>query len=184
MSSEDRFWSKVDRDGDCWEWTASTTSAGYGQIMVDGRMWLAHRYSWTLAGRDFADGLVLDHLCGNRRCVNPAHLQQVTNRENILRGTSPSAVNAARTYCIRGHAFDGTNTRIKPSGKRVCRVCEKARYVPKPRTLSSTCGRGHQFSEENTYWAPGGTRHCRECRRERRQQQRIVRLQAQEGAQA
>lgn len=178
MRAEDRFWSKVDRTGDCWEWTASGKLAGYGHIRVNGRLWLAHRYSWTLAGRELTEGLVLDHICDNKKCVNPDHLQQVTHRENILRGTSPSASNSTRTHCIRGHVFDESNTYVNPRGKRLCRTCKKARYVPKPRILSPTCGRGHQFSEENTYWSPGGLRQCRECRRERRQQQRTVRLQA------
>jgi hypothetical protein len=109
MSLEDRFWSKVDRsggDGACWPWLGAKNQCGYGVFLVatrhtglDIRFTVAHRVSWILGGGVVPDGLVMDHLCRNRRCVNPAHLEVTTQRENTRRGlvckTSPVYLAAA-----------------------------------------------------------------------------------------
>lgn len=121
----DRFWSKVDKSGDCWEWTAAT-SGGYGRFGMDGRSWRAHRVAYILILGEFPEGLELDHLCRNKRCVNPAHLEPVTHHVNVLRGECPSARRARRTLCIRGHALGPV--RAYPSGaKRQCDICEAER---------------------------------------------------------
>ena len=75
------------------------------------------------------DGLVLDHLCRNRACVNPEHLEPVTQSVNLLRGETVNAAASARTHCINGHEFSPVNTRISPSGRRVCRSCGRARSL-------------------------------------------------------
>lgn len=95
----DRFWSKVDKSGTCWLWTASIRATGYGQFRVGKRTRDAHRVAWELTNGSVPDGLQLDHLCRNRACVRPDHLEPVTQRENILRGTAPTAVNAVKTHC-------------------------------------------------------------------------------------
>ena len=81
----DRFWSKVSKTDGCWEWSAALDRNGYGAFRFEGRMRLAHRISWFLHHGSFPE-LQLDHLCRNRKCVNPAHLEPVTNRENTIRG--------------------------------------------------------------------------------------------------
>src|SRR5690242_3990108 len=100
-----RFWSKVDKSGFCWLWTASVDHDGYGRFVVDGKTCKAHRIAYTLSIGPIPDGLTIDHLCRNKRCVNPAHLEAVSQKENNHRGTSPSALNIQKTHCIRGHAF-------------------------------------------------------------------------------
>ncbi|NEE06902.1 HNH endonuclease [Streptomyces sp. SID7499] len=131
----DRFWCKVQRNPDgCWLWTAATFKAtGYGQFREGGRgsrVRTAHRVAYELLVGSVPAGLQLDHLCRNRRCVNPAHLEPVTNRENGLRGTSFAAVNAAKTHCVRGHAFDTDNTLTSPAtGHRRCRACARERQL-------------------------------------------------------
>lgn len=126
-----RFWSKVDRSGDCWLWLRATSSKGYGRFWVGGA-WqadvLAHRVAYELEVGPVPDGLTIDHLCRNTSCVNPDHLEPVTNRENILRGTGPAALRARQTHCKRGHPFDEVNTRFTGLGaQRSCRACHADR---------------------------------------------------------
>lgn len=126
MSSEDRYWDKVRVGDGCWEWIGGKIPDGYGQMLWNGRLRLAHRIAYELHyGEPPADDMTVDHLCRNRGCVNPAHLEQVSNRENILRGIGPTAVNARKTHCVHGHPFDETNTKRRSDGGRRCRACER-----------------------------------------------------------
>lgn len=119
---EKLFWEKVDKSGDCWEWTGCITPGGYGKVGVRAKTTYAHRYSYTLAKGPIPDGLVLDHLCKNTRCVRPDHLEAVTTRENVLRSDNFAAHEARKTECIHGHPFDDENT-YWWQGHRYCRTC-------------------------------------------------------------
>ncbi|MFC8095360.1 HNH endonuclease signature motif containing protein [Streptomyces sp. NPDC057301] len=120
----DRFLAKIrDTEGGCWEWTGARTSKGYGSFWLDGRMQYAHRVAYESMRTPIPDGLVIDHLCRNRACVNPGHLEPVTNRTNILRGVSFCATRARQTRCVHGHAFTAANTYRAPNGTRKCRTC-------------------------------------------------------------
>lgn len=143
-----RFEAKVTVAGECWVWTASLTTDGYGGFEFCGKV-RAHRFAYFVARGPVPDGLVLDHQCHNRdesclggesclhrRCVNPAHLEFTTARENTLRGNSIQAANAAKTHCISGHPFDAANTRVTAEGHRSCRACQRAtvaRYAARKR---------------------------------------------------
>jgi hypothetical protein len=113
-------------------------SLGYVYVRRDGRQVPAHVVAWeAFHGRPVPSGMQIDHVCHNldptcdgshgcthRACVNPQHLEAVTRRENILRGSAPAAVNARKTHCIRGHEFTPENTLIESGGKtRRCRTC-------------------------------------------------------------
>lgn len=124
---ESRLEAWVDKSGECWEWGGYRNEDGYGQIKVEGRMQGAHRVVYEHEIGPIPEGLELDHLCKNRACVNPAHLEPVTGRVNILRGEGFGAVNARKTYCIHGHPFDKANTHIDSRGRRNCRACHRER---------------------------------------------------------
>lgn len=125
-----RFWAKVAIDpSGCLIWTASGFSTGYGQFKHGGRTLTAHRFAYTALVGPIPDGLVLDHLCRNKRCVTPDCLEPVTDQVNILRGTAPAASNAAQTHCLNGHPFDEANTRVTRAGKRQCRACARERRI-------------------------------------------------------
>lgn len=126
-----RFARLVKQVGDCHEWIGHRTPDGYGWAFVLRKQVLAHRYFYERLVGPIPEGLTLDHLCRNRACVNPAHLEPVTLRVNILRGMAVSAVNARKTHCSQGHELSGDN--IRPyRGRRVCRTCRReqalARY--------------------------------------------------------
>jgi hypothetical protein len=117
---------------------AASIRNGYGVICIGGQM-LAHRYMYLrLVGEITAP--TLDHLCRNRGCVNPAHMEQVSQRENVLRGVGLTAINAKKTICKRGHPLTGKNVmwRSKPSVMRQCRACKNERRRKAPLLLSSS----------------------------------------------
>jgi hypothetical protein len=113
----------------CWVWLGWLSKIGYGYHRVSGRWECAHRISYQTYKGAIPDGLELDHLCRNRWCINPLHLEAVTHRTNGVRGIA-AEVNATRqralTHCKNGHTFDEANTRIAPyknKGWRKCRAC-------------------------------------------------------------
>lgn len=113
----------------CWLWLGKLSREnGYGQMGVMGKTRYAHRLAWEVAHGPIPPGLTIDHLCRQRSCVNPDHLEVVTIRENVLRGVGRSAVNHRKTHCKYGHEFSPKNTHIDPKGKRVCRACKRDTY--------------------------------------------------------
>lgn len=109
-------------DGDCLVWTGNAPH-GYGTFWLDGRKVRAHRFSYERFVGPIPDGLELDHLCRNTRCVNPEHLEPVTRAENLRRAHWP---NSRKTHCKHGHEYTSENT-YHWRGHRVCRTCQKER---------------------------------------------------------
>ncbi|MDX2309344.1 MAG: HNH endonuclease [Hyphomicrobium sp.] len=130
-----KFWAVVDKQSadDCWPWLGPLNAKGYGRFAANGSVEMAHRSSVRLSGRDIPPGFEVDHICRNRRCVNPSHLRVVTHQENLLSGQTIAAANAAKTHCRKGHPLS-TGNLVQGSGKRVCKECRRARseaeYVP------------------------------------------------------
>lgn len=104
---------------DCWQWTGRKLVSGYGSATVNNEDWRVHRYVYTKMVGPIPDGLVIDHLCFNKLCVKPDHLDAVTQGENVRRSA------ARQTECKQGHPFDEKNTYIDPKGKRGCRACRR-----------------------------------------------------------
>jgi hypothetical protein len=178
-----RFWGRVDKSDDCWTWTGPISSHGYGVFWVDGQRHAAHRVSYRMTHGDIPQGLVIDHVCHgadencpgednwcrHRACVNPDHLEAVTERVNLLRGRGVSGEAARRTHCPQGHPYDAANTVIWGKTRR-CRACRKAKEAATrtspPPAERTHCPQGHPYSEENTYQRPNGSRTCRTCKRQ------------------
>ena len=112
--------------GTCWLWTGAKTRNGYGQVAIHGKAWMVHRAFYTYFIADVPPGLDLDHLCRNRACVNPWHLEPVTRSVNLRRGDTRRTHFSSRTHCPQGHPYDDENTAHR-QGRRVCRTCDRER---------------------------------------------------------
>lgn len=167
----------------CWLWDGSTNSHGYGMINLMGRPMLAHRVAYEFLKGPIQRGLVVDHKCRTRCCINPDHLEPVTMAENTRRGHGPTLTvirRAKQTQCKNGHPL------TSESWGRVCKICRlvsKRRFnakIPKRgRNLSGLklgpeisakirkarthCQRGHEFNEANTHVDKNGWRYCKAC---------------------
>jgi hypothetical protein len=177
---------EIDHNRGCWIWTASVGSPGYGQLSICGKPETAHRLSYRIFRGDIPPGLFIDHLCRNRRCINPYHLEAVTHQVNMARGQGGPAHARRmmeRTHCKKGHLLDVENIRGAEQGKKQCLTCyrvgikerndRKPRKPPESRKpnvadigrTKTHCPKGHSYSGDNVY-VYRGSRYCRECQRE------------------
>lgn len=167
QSTMERFWNKVNKTSgiygesgnfpsECWTWKASTHQ-GYAEFWDDKKksMTHAHKFLYESINGPVLSHLELDHLCRIRHCVNPSHLEPVTPKENTLRGTGPTSINAKKTHCINGHLFDEKNTYVNEG--RNCRQCIRDKRGQKP--WLDHCPKGHTDWKFNK----NGHRLCKTC---------------------
>ena len=125
-ANEERFWSKVDKSGDCWVWTGPRLPWGYGMFLRS----TAHRYVYVLSHGPLPRNVFVCHTCDNPPCVNPAHLFAGSSRDNQLDRLAKgrwSNQNSVKTCCKNGHPFNEANTYVTPQGWRQCRICQAAK---------------------------------------------------------
>jgi hypothetical protein len=146
-----------ERSGECLLWTGRTSSDGYSRLWltVDGRALSinAYRAAWIVHRGIIPEGLVLDHLCRNRLCINLDHLEIVTNRTNLLRGVNQVAENASKTHCKHGHELTGDNLRMRKNGSgRECLTCKKEfhRIYGRKRTEKARAAKREEQDERRT----------------------------------
>lgn len=172
-----KFVSKIIARGEkeCWTWTGYVEKGRYGRYDIkreDGKFeWFyAHRISYMIFNGELIDGLVIDHECKNKACVNPWHLRQVTTRFNVIdNSTSICSINTKKTHCKNGHEFIAEN--MPASGKRICIICrrisQRATYVKLPIVPITHCKHGHEYNQENTFLKFGKWKTCLTCRKAR-----------------
>lgn len=165
----------------CMLFLGSLNSYGYGRLKVHGKYVFAHRASYELERGAIPEGLQIDHLCRNRACIHPPHLEAVTPRVNTLRAKAAAANNARRTRCYRGHQYTPDNTLVMNNGARRCRTCDPLRHkramaamierakvrrengLLAPNPDRPACKWGHPFTEANTFFDRAGVQCCRAC---------------------
>ena len=125
IDPQERFWAKVAKTSTCWLWTGTLVN-GYGQFRLPTTKLQAHRYAYESMVGPVGAGLQLDHLCRNRACVRPEHLEPVSSKINTWRGEGPAGINARTLVCPKGHSYVPENTRLY-RGKRHCRACDRDR---------------------------------------------------------
>lgn len=136
--------SRKTRKSTCTVWVGSCNSLGYGLITLDGKPQLAHRIAYESAYGPIPDGLVIDHLCRVRNCVNPAHLEAVTQKENGRRGRFDRSLQEGDT-CLNGHLIETGGLYVRPSGKTECRKCRATAAHRESRRRPTTQKRSYKF---------------------------------------
>ena len=199
-SDYDRFINKIEKTDTCWRWTGAPSAWGYGYFSIKGAGYRVSRVAHELWIGPIPEGFQVDHTCHDpeicsggtscphRMCVNPSHLEVVTQAENLRRGGSPTAINARKTHCPQGHPYSSENTSVPKAGGRQCRQCHRDRERERWRALGlvpagpavenaakTHCIHGHPFEGDNLAFATDGSRRCRTCSREntRRRRKRL-----------
>lgn len=135
LAAEEKFWDRVSKQGSCWVWTGEINGWGYGATHVERKHRSAHRVAYEMARGPIPPGMQVDHLCGNKVCVNPDHLEPVTLQENLRRARVAGRIfdlgvfHKAKTQCPHGHAYVPGNLYLPPRGGRICLTCKRKHLI-------------------------------------------------------
>ena len=182
----------IDEQTKCWNYNRIPDKDGYGWFSFDYITYRIHRFSYLLFQGEIPKNHVIDHLCGNRLCCNPEHLEAVNHKENMVRGnTGKNNHQSLKTHCPHGHEYTDFNTYMNPKGSRECRTCKsnnrkkdnelnkdkykkywsdrylKNRGELKGNSRKTHCTKGHEYTPENTSISTSGSRRCKQCNRDR-----------------
>ena len=119
----------------CWEWKSPLHDGGYATMSVDDKSQYIHRLIYEYYHGQIQSDLQIDHLCRNRKCVNPIHLELVTQKENIMRGKGVGVLNSLKTQCPKGHPYTKENLIMYKDGSKKCRICHNERQKQYQRKL-------------------------------------------------
>ena len=177
----ERFLKKVSFEpmSGCWLWLAALNPEGYAEFFDGITIVLGHRWAYEHWIGPIPNGLVGDHLCRVRCCVNPRHIDPVTQAINLERAEIDFEVIAAKnreraaaiTHCPAGHIYDESNTHISRDGKRNCRACDRLKKTPVKLPPITHCPKGHEYTPGNTRLT-GRNKRCRQCKTCHREQVR------------
>ena len=159
MTPIERFLAKIRiASTGCWEWRGARDKSGYGRFRIGStkdatrRVIRPHRFAYNAYRGEVPAGMELDHLCRNRGCANPGHLEAVTHLENSRRGKTGEANRGrqlAKSHCSRGHLLSGDNLYTTPKGFRVCKICQRLRgRALYWRDIEKSRARGRQRAKE------------------------------------
>lgn len=152
LLAERKFDRLVVASGDCRLWAGAVDRRdGYGRFYVGGKTVGAHQFAYRRMYGDVPEGMVIDHVCRNRRCVNPDHLRTVTRVENVMIGSGVTAENARKELCTHGHPLSGENLYVKPNGERGCRQCRleaSRRYKARRREAAAALSPSNQEADK------------------------------------
>lgn len=123
-SPEERFWAKVRKTHTCWLWLGHLDKDGYGNIRVGLHRIMAHRFSYKLYYSFIDPNLTINHLCENKSCVNPTHLELISLKGNLMYSDTPAKRNSEKIFCNRGHLLSGYNLYLPKNGSRQCKRCK------------------------------------------------------------
>lgn len=142
----------------CWQWIGAQNRKGYGQLFFRGKLWVSHRVAYTIFVGEIPEGMTVDHLCFNKGCINPAHLEPVTALENTQRakraGRHRPSTQYPPGYCAAGHQYTEDNVAIRPDGRRRCKMCARLKRRRQILRLREEAKRN------GTYRPPGRPRQC------------------------
>jgi len=148
----------------CWQWIRFTSKVGYGRITVNKKSYLVHQYSYVIHNGTIPKGHYIHHLCHNKSCVNPKHLQAVTAKQHFVKhGSGIAEMHRKITHCPAGHKYTKESTGYNNGTCRYCKICVRKRDSIRQKAKKTCCVNGHKYTPETVRYKADGRRVCKIC---------------------